>query len=196
MHCRCNFHWFASIRFDLYWIWLSLQAPGPVSQEQLHIIQNENTGLKVSSCAFATSRDWVLQAQLEELRQKMGASLSERYVTQQKSTAKVMQEHDRLRKDLIKVIENLLDNETSAFISGKRHQWTVDAENSRAGIKRWEIRQRPACYQKWASCFSWFYRMLMAGINYLFFGNCKLQAAAITLLTAVHRSTYSCIRDF
>ena len=45
----------------------------------------------------------LLQSDLLELRQKMGASLSERYVSQQKGTARVMVEHDRLRRDLQKV---------------------------------------------------------------------------------------------
>ena len=45
----------------------------------------------------------MFQAQLEELRQKVGASLSERYVSQQEGTAKVMANHEKLRKDLIKV---------------------------------------------------------------------------------------------
>ena len=44
-----------------------------------------------------------LQKQLEELRSKMGASLSQRYETQQKGTAKIMADHDRLGKDLMKV---------------------------------------------------------------------------------------------
>ena len=45
----------------------------------------------------------MFQAQLEELRQKMGATLSDRYVSQQKGTAKVMADHEKLRKDLLKV---------------------------------------------------------------------------------------------
>ena len=43
------------------------------------------------------------QNQLEELRQKMGSSLSERYTSQQRGTAKIMSDHDKLRKELIKV---------------------------------------------------------------------------------------------
>ena len=53
----------------------------------------------------------IFQDQLGEVRQAMGASLSERYTSQQKGTAKVMAEHDRLRKDLLKVrTGDLLDN--------------------------------------------------------------------------------------
>ena len=44
-----------------------------------------------------------LKTQLEELRQKVGASLSERYVSHQKGTAKVMADYEKLRKDLMKV---------------------------------------------------------------------------------------------
>ena len=46
---------------------------------------------------------WCLQGQLEELRQKMGAQLSERYMSQQKGTAKMMSDYDKLRRDLLKV---------------------------------------------------------------------------------------------
>ena len=45
----------------------------------------------------------MFQNQLEELRQKMGSSLSERYTSQQRGTAKIMSDHDKLRKELIKV---------------------------------------------------------------------------------------------
>jgi hypothetical protein len=44
-----------------------------------------------------------LQVQLDELREKMGANLSERYVSQQEGTAKVMANQEKLRKDLLKV---------------------------------------------------------------------------------------------
>ncbi len=43
------------------------------------------------------------QEQLDELRQKMGSSLSDRYNMQQKGTAKIMSDHERLRQELIKV---------------------------------------------------------------------------------------------
>ena len=45
----------------------------------------------------------LLQNQLEEVRQKMGAQLSERYVSQQKGTQKMMASYDSLRRDLMKV---------------------------------------------------------------------------------------------
>jgi len=40
---------------------------------------------------------------MEELRQKFGASLSERYQSQQQGTAKMMSDYDKLRHDLMKV---------------------------------------------------------------------------------------------
>ena len=47
------------------------------------------------------------QAQLTELRMKVGASLSDRYLSQQRGTAKIMTEHDRLRKELMQVGKRL-----------------------------------------------------------------------------------------
>jgi len=44
-----------------------------------------------------------IQGQLDELRQKVGASLSERYVSHQKGTAKVSADYEKVRKDLAKV---------------------------------------------------------------------------------------------
>ena len=46
---------------------------------------------------------FVSQVQMEELRQHMGATLSERYTSQQRGTAKIMSEHEQMRKDLAKV---------------------------------------------------------------------------------------------
>ena len=43
------------------------------------------------------------QDQLEQLRMKMGATLSERYTTTQKGTAKMMTDYEKMRKDLMKV---------------------------------------------------------------------------------------------
>ena len=54
----------------------------------------------LDSCSFLK---FILQKQLEELRHKMGATLSDRYVSHQKGTAKVVADHDKLRKDLMKV---------------------------------------------------------------------------------------------
>ena len=45
----------------------------------------------------------ILQSQMEELRQHMGATLSERYTSQQKGTAKMMNDYEQMRKDLAKV---------------------------------------------------------------------------------------------
>lgn len=46
---------------------------------------------------------FVTQDQLEELRMKMGATLSERYTSTQKGTAKMMTDYEKMRKDLMKV---------------------------------------------------------------------------------------------
>lgn len=46
---------------------------------------------------------FVAQDQLEELRMKMGATLSERYTSTQKGTAKMMTDYEKMRKDLMKV---------------------------------------------------------------------------------------------
>ena len=40
---------------------------------------------------------------MEDLRQKMGATLSERYTSQQKGTAKMMNDYEKMRKDLMRV---------------------------------------------------------------------------------------------
>ena len=45
----------------------------------------------------------ILQTQMEDLRQKMGSTLSERYTSQQKGTAKMMNDYEKMRKDLMKV---------------------------------------------------------------------------------------------
>ncbi|KAH9503689.1 hypothetical protein Btru_067161 [Bulinus truncatus] len=63
------------------------KAPGVVSQEQLNLLKRENEGLK---------------NQLEELRQTMGLELSERYTAQQKGTAKMVNDFDKMRKELAK----------------------------------------------------------------------------------------------
>ncbi|XP_059169831.1 centrosomal protein of 290 kDa-like [Physella acuta] len=63
------------------------KAPGVVSHEQLTLLKRENDGLK---------------NQLEELRQTMGLELSDRYTAQQKSTAKLVADFDKMRKDLAK----------------------------------------------------------------------------------------------
>ena len=44
-----------------------------------------------------------LQSQLEDLKHNMGATLSERYSAKEKGTAKVMLEHERIRKELLQV---------------------------------------------------------------------------------------------
>ena len=46
---------------------------------------------------------FISQSQLEELRQRVGATLSERYTSQQKGTAKMMNDYEKMRKDLMKV---------------------------------------------------------------------------------------------
>ena len=40
---------------------------------------------------------------MEDLRQKIGASLSERYTSHQKGTAKMMNDYEKMRKDLMRV---------------------------------------------------------------------------------------------
>ena len=40
---------------------------------------------------------------MEDLRQKMGATLSERYTSAQKGTAKMMNDYEKMRKDLMRV---------------------------------------------------------------------------------------------
>ncbi|GFO27236.1 centrosomal protein of 290 kda-like, partial [Plakobranchus ocellatus] len=63
------------------------KAPGPVSQEAMQLIKRENDGLKT---------------QMEEMRQSMGQELSERYTAQQKGTAKMVNDFDKMRKELAK----------------------------------------------------------------------------------------------
>lgn len=42
---------------------------------------------------------------MEELRQQMGATLSDRYTSNQEGTAKLMNHYEQMRKDLTKVRE-------------------------------------------------------------------------------------------
>ncbi|OWF51997.1 centrosomal protein of 290 kDa-like [Mizuhopecten yessoensis] len=63
---------------------------GSNAATQLTSLRLENEGLK---------------SQLDELRQKMGATLSERYTSTQKGTAKMMSDYEKMRKDLIKEME-------------------------------------------------------------------------------------------
>jgi hypothetical protein len=44
-----------------------------------------------------------VQSQLEDLQHKMGSSLSDRYTSQQKATAKIMADYENMRRDLLKV---------------------------------------------------------------------------------------------
>ncbi|XP_061195068.1 centrosomal protein of 290 kDa-like isoform X3 [Saccostrea echinata] len=67
------------------------KAPHIAGNEELQKLRLENAGLK---------------DQLEELRMKMGATLSERYTTTQKGTAKMMTDYEKMRKDLMKEIES------------------------------------------------------------------------------------------
>ncbi|XP_056015074.1 centrosomal protein of 290 kDa-like [Ostrea edulis] len=67
------------------------KAPHVTGNEELQSLRQENAGLK---------------SQLEELRMKMGATLSERYTTTQKGTAKMMTDYEKMRKDLMKEIES------------------------------------------------------------------------------------------
>ena len=46
----------------------------------------------------------VFQIQMDDLRQQMGATLSERYTSQQKGTAKMMNDYEQMRKELAKVV--------------------------------------------------------------------------------------------
>ena len=41
---------------------------------------------------------------MDDLRQQMGATLSERYTSQQKGTAKMMNDYEQMRKELGKVL--------------------------------------------------------------------------------------------
>lgn len=63
-------------------------APGVISTEQVYELERENQGLR---------------QQLEELRSKMGATLTERYEMKDKGTRKLTVDFERLRKDLRKV---------------------------------------------------------------------------------------------
>ncbi|CAL1542937.1 unnamed protein product [Lymnaea stagnalis] len=63
------------------------KAPGVVSQEQMNLLKRENDGLK---------------HQMEEMRQAMGLELSDRYTAQQKGTAKMVTDFDKMRKELAK----------------------------------------------------------------------------------------------
>ncbi|XP_070190390.1 centrosomal protein of 290 kDa-like [Littorina saxatilis] len=63
------------------------KAPGVVGGEQIALLKRENEGLK---------------DQMGELRQQVGATLSERYTSQQKGTAKMMNDYEQMRKELAK----------------------------------------------------------------------------------------------
>ncbi|XP_060063320.1 centrosomal protein of 290 kDa-like [Ylistrum balloti] len=74
-------------------------------------VQAENEQLKRGSNATTQLTSLKLEndglkSQLDELRQKMGATLSERYNTTQKGTAKMMSDYEKMRKDLIKEMES------------------------------------------------------------------------------------------
>lgn len=66
------------------------KTPGIVNSEQLKSLGKENAALR---------------EQLEELRSKVGASLSERYESQQMGVQRIKQDYEKLRKDLRKEIE-------------------------------------------------------------------------------------------
>ncbi|KAJ8314697.1 hypothetical protein KUTeg_006847 [Tegillarca granosa] len=66
------------------------KTPSIATHDQVQSLKVENSGLK---------------SQLEELRHKMGASLSERYTSAQKGTAKMMNDYESMRKDLMKEVE-------------------------------------------------------------------------------------------
>ncbi|CAC5374165.1 CEP290 [Mytilus coruscus] len=75
-------------------------------------VQTENEILKKTAAGEANIRVQTLQieneglkGQLEDLRNKMGSTLSERYTSQQKGTAKMMTDYEKMRKDLMKEIE-------------------------------------------------------------------------------------------
>ena len=51
-----------------------------------------------------TVNELVFQVQMDDLRQQMGATLSERYTSQQKGTAKMMNDYEQMRKELGKVL--------------------------------------------------------------------------------------------
>ncbi|XP_055955000.1 centrosomal protein of 290 kDa-like [Patella vulgata] len=59
--------------------------------EQISFLKHENEGLK---------------KQLAELKHQMGATLSDRYTSQQKGTAKMMTDYEKLRKELLKEKES------------------------------------------------------------------------------------------
>jgi len=66
------------------------KTPSLISGDHLSALQSENQALK---------------SQLDELREKIGAGLSERYVSKQKGTAKIMSDYEKVRKDLVKEID-------------------------------------------------------------------------------------------
>ena len=49
----------------------------------------------------------MLQTQLEDLKLHMGGTLSERYTSQQKGTTKMMNDYEKMRKDLLKVFKDM-----------------------------------------------------------------------------------------
>ena len=81
----------AFIFYDIYYICRNKQY--------LHIqwALLENLLNKTSPSPFSD-----LKQQLDGVRQAMGESLNERNATREKGTARVMADHDRLRKDLLK----------------------------------------------------------------------------------------------
>ena len=62
---------------------------------------------------------------MEDLRQKMGATLSERYTSAQKGTAKMMNDYEKMRKDLMRVgVQKFCLNVTVALFSTNSFQMT------------------------------------------------------------------------
>jgi centrosomal protein CEP290 len=64
------------------------KAPGPINEDVMAGLEIENHGLKI---------------QLDDLRQKFGAQLSQRYESTQKGTQKMMADYEKIRKELRKV---------------------------------------------------------------------------------------------
>ncbi|WAR07060.1 CE290-like protein [Mya arenaria] len=99
------------------------KAPGVVSNEKLHNLQLENDGLK---------------SQLEELRQRVGSTLSERYTSQQKGTAKMMNDYEKMRKDLMREMdtnEKLRANMTSLEIKVEQQKSRLTESKTRLQIE-------------------------------------------------------------
>lgn len=103
------------------------KAPEVANNKVVQSIKVENEGLKI---------------QLDELRHNMGATLSERYLSNQKGTAKIMANYEALRKDFEKEVER---NEKLGIrirhLESEKNQLSRNLEGSKSKIEMEEAKR-------------------------------------------------------